>query len=193
MSLIQDSGNPFGEPREKRAAWTEGLEVPAFERGMDYLYWPCCVPSLDTAGVDDGSRHSGRRPRAASCRPCRPYSASLGGPRYLNGRHRMPQEQSALHRAGAGLDHRASLGDVAEGHDVVLHATDGPLRSWGRPALSRSTRPDRSAPHLAPHPITAAEGAPLGLHLRGPEGRPAVPVGAGLQPGPVLARHVYIA
>ena len=45
MSRIQDSGNPFGEPREKRAAWTEGLEVPAFERGMDYLYWPCRVPA----------------------------------------------------------------------------------------------------------------------------------------------------
>ncbi len=47
MSRIQGSGNPFGEPRERRAAWTQGLEVPVFEAGMEYLYWPCCVPAYD--------------------------------------------------------------------------------------------------------------------------------------------------
>ena len=53
VSRIQDSGNPFGESRERRAAWTEGLSVAAFEPGMDYLYWPCCVPAYDAraAGV----------------------------------------------------------------------------------------------------------------------------------------------
>ena len=51
VSRIHSSGNPFGEPREQRAAWTEGLEVPAFESGMDYLYSPCCVPAYDPRAV----------------------------------------------------------------------------------------------------------------------------------------------
>ncbi len=51
VSRIHSSGNPFGEPREQRAAWTEGLEVPSFEAGMDYLYSPCCVPAYDPRAV----------------------------------------------------------------------------------------------------------------------------------------------
>jgi Fe-S oxidoreductase len=51
VSRIHSSGNPFGEPRERRAAWTEGLEVPSFEAGMDYLYSPCCVPAYDPRAV----------------------------------------------------------------------------------------------------------------------------------------------
>jgi len=51
VSRIHSSGNPFGEPREKRAAWAEGLEVPIFEEGTDYLYSPCCVPSYDPRAV----------------------------------------------------------------------------------------------------------------------------------------------
>ncbi len=53
VSRIQGSGNPFGEPRARRTAWTEGLSVPSYEAGMEYLYWPCCVPAYDAraAGV----------------------------------------------------------------------------------------------------------------------------------------------
>jgi len=51
VSRIHSSGNPFGEPREQRAAWTEGLEVPTYESGMDYLYSPCCVPAYDPRAV----------------------------------------------------------------------------------------------------------------------------------------------
>ena len=51
VSRIHSSGNPFGEPRENRAAWTEGAEVPPFETGMDYLYSPCCVPAYDPRAV----------------------------------------------------------------------------------------------------------------------------------------------
>lgn len=52
VSRVHETGNPFGEPRERRAAWTEGLEVPAFEAEMDYLYWPCCVPAYEVRAVN---------------------------------------------------------------------------------------------------------------------------------------------
>jgi Fe-S oxidoreductase len=45
---IHNVGNPLGEPREKRAAWAAELDVPAYERGMEYLYFPCCIPSYDS-------------------------------------------------------------------------------------------------------------------------------------------------
>ncbi len=62
-------GNPFGEDREKRAAWAQGLSVPEFSEEMDILYFPGCylcydprmkrvaratVEILNTAGVDYG-------------------------------------------------------------------------------------------------------------------------------------------
>jgi len=40
-------GNPFGEDREKRAAWSEGLSVKPFTEGMDILYFPGCYLSYD--------------------------------------------------------------------------------------------------------------------------------------------------
>ncbi len=40
-------GNPFGEEREKRGAWAEGLSVRPFEEGMEVLYFPCCYPCYD--------------------------------------------------------------------------------------------------------------------------------------------------
>lgn len=47
ISKIQGTGNPLGEPREKRTQWCEGLDVPVFEPGMDFLYFSCCLPSYD--------------------------------------------------------------------------------------------------------------------------------------------------
>ncbi len=40
-------GNPFGEDRTKRANWTQEIDVPPFEEGIEYLYFPCCYPSYD--------------------------------------------------------------------------------------------------------------------------------------------------
>lgn len=40
-------GNPFGEDREKRAAWAEGLAVKPFAEGMEILYFPCCYLCYD--------------------------------------------------------------------------------------------------------------------------------------------------
>lgn len=44
---IVGQGNPFGEDREKRAAWAQGLNVKTFEEGMELLYFPCCYLSYD--------------------------------------------------------------------------------------------------------------------------------------------------
>ncbi len=40
-------GNPFGEEREKRGDWTEGLAVKPFVEGMEILYFPCCYLCYD--------------------------------------------------------------------------------------------------------------------------------------------------
>ncbi len=44
--LVAD-GNPFGESREKRTAWADGLGVKPFAEGMEILYFPCCYLSYD--------------------------------------------------------------------------------------------------------------------------------------------------
>jgi Fe-S oxidoreductase len=40
-------GNPFGEDREKRAAWAEGLSVQPFTEEMEILYFPGCYLCYD--------------------------------------------------------------------------------------------------------------------------------------------------
>ncbi len=40
-------GNPFGEDREKRAAWAAGLAVRPFVEGMEILYFPGCYLCYD--------------------------------------------------------------------------------------------------------------------------------------------------
>jgi Fe-S oxidoreductase len=40
-------GNPFGEDREKRGAWAEGLSVNSYTEGMEILYFPGCYLSYD--------------------------------------------------------------------------------------------------------------------------------------------------
>jgi Fe-S oxidoreductase len=47
ISKIQATGNPLGEPREKRAEWRESLDVPVFQPVMEFLYFPCCIPAYD--------------------------------------------------------------------------------------------------------------------------------------------------
>lgn len=46
-SNLNAQGNPFGEDREKRTAWADGLGVRPFAEGMDILYFPCCYLSYD--------------------------------------------------------------------------------------------------------------------------------------------------
>jgi Fe-S oxidoreductase len=47
VQKIHNVGNPLGEPRENRPGWAAELGVPMFEAGMEYLYFPCCLPSYD--------------------------------------------------------------------------------------------------------------------------------------------------
>ena len=44
---LRAEGNPFGEERAKRTKWTDGLAVPIFAEGMEFLYSPCCYLSYD--------------------------------------------------------------------------------------------------------------------------------------------------
>lgn len=46
-SKLVNVGNPLGEPREKRAGWAADSGVPVFDRAMDYVYAPCCIPAFD--------------------------------------------------------------------------------------------------------------------------------------------------
>ncbi|MFH1134563.1 MAG: (Fe-S)-binding protein [Pseudomonadota bacterium] len=41
------NGNPWSEPREKRMDWAEGLDVPKFEEGVEYLLYVCCTSCYD--------------------------------------------------------------------------------------------------------------------------------------------------
>lgn len=44
---LMAEGNPLNEPRRKRADWAEGLGVPAFAEGMEFLYFPGCYLCYD--------------------------------------------------------------------------------------------------------------------------------------------------
>jgi Fe-S oxidoreductase len=47
MSGLGSQGNPWGDTRENRLAWTKGLDLKPFEKDMDILYFPCCTPIYD--------------------------------------------------------------------------------------------------------------------------------------------------
>ncbi len=44
---LNSQGNPFGEDRNTRADWAEGLSVKPFTEGMEILYFPGCYLSYD--------------------------------------------------------------------------------------------------------------------------------------------------
>ncbi len=44
---LRAEGNPFGEDRAKRTKWADGLNVPEFTEGMEFLYLPGCYLSYD--------------------------------------------------------------------------------------------------------------------------------------------------
>ncbi len=50
VSRLFNSGNPLGEPAEKRAEWAAGLDIPQFNESLEYCYFPCCIPAYDTRG-----------------------------------------------------------------------------------------------------------------------------------------------
>jgi Fe-S oxidoreductase len=39
--------NPYGEPAERRASWSENLHIPTYADGIGLLYFSCCVPAYD--------------------------------------------------------------------------------------------------------------------------------------------------
>jgi Fe-S oxidoreductase len=47
MKNISATGNPLGESEDNRADWAKGLDVPPFTKGMDILYFSCCIPAYD--------------------------------------------------------------------------------------------------------------------------------------------------
>jgi len=47
LENITKHGNPYGEAREKRGKWAEGLPIKRYEKEMEYLYYVGCVGSYD--------------------------------------------------------------------------------------------------------------------------------------------------
>jgi len=48
MGNLSGEGNPWGNERSKRAAWTKDLGIEAYSSEKhDVLYFPCCVPAYD--------------------------------------------------------------------------------------------------------------------------------------------------
>jgi len=45
---LHANGNPWAGPQEKRAEWQEGLNIPAFTEGTEYLLYVCCTSNYDT-------------------------------------------------------------------------------------------------------------------------------------------------
>jgi Fe-S oxidoreductase len=43
------TGNPMGEPPEKRFGQSEGIHVPVFDHTAEYLMFPCCYTTYDSA------------------------------------------------------------------------------------------------------------------------------------------------
>jgi len=44
---IASTGNPLGEPQEKRADWAKDLGVKTYTKGTEVLYFPCCYQVYD--------------------------------------------------------------------------------------------------------------------------------------------------
>ena len=47
MKNISATGNPIGESEENRADWAKDLDIKHFTKGMDVLYFSCCIPAYD--------------------------------------------------------------------------------------------------------------------------------------------------
>ncbi|UCC17596.1 MAG: (Fe-S)-binding protein [Dehalococcoidales bacterium] len=47
MKNISATGNPLGESEENRTDWAKELDIKPFTKGMDVLYFSCCIPAYD--------------------------------------------------------------------------------------------------------------------------------------------------
>jgi len=47
MKNISATGNPLGESEDNRADWAKNLDIKPFTKGMDVLYFSCCIPAYD--------------------------------------------------------------------------------------------------------------------------------------------------
>jgi Fe-S oxidoreductase len=47
MKNIAATGNPLGETPEKRTDWAKGLDIKAFAKGTELLYFSCCIPAYE--------------------------------------------------------------------------------------------------------------------------------------------------
>lgn len=47
LKNIAATGNPSGEPSEKRGDWAKGLKVNTFTTDKELLYFSCCTPAYD--------------------------------------------------------------------------------------------------------------------------------------------------
>jgi Fe-S oxidoreductase len=47
LKNIAGTGNPLGEPPDKRTDWAKDLPVGSFTKGTEVLYFSCCVPAYD--------------------------------------------------------------------------------------------------------------------------------------------------
>jgi Fe-S oxidoreductase len=47
LKNIAGTGNPLGEPPEKRSDWTKDLGILPFGKDTEVLYFSCCIPAYD--------------------------------------------------------------------------------------------------------------------------------------------------
>jgi Fe-S oxidoreductase len=47
LTNVAGTGNPFGEPPEKRADWTNSPDIKTFTRGTELLFFPGCFPAYE--------------------------------------------------------------------------------------------------------------------------------------------------
>ncbi len=47
LKNIAGTGNPLGEPAERRTDWINDGEIPTFAQDAEVLYFSCCVPAYD--------------------------------------------------------------------------------------------------------------------------------------------------
>jgi Fe-S oxidoreductase len=50
LENVKKYGNPYGEPRETRGKWADGIGIPRYN-GQEFLYYVGCVGSYDTRAV----------------------------------------------------------------------------------------------------------------------------------------------
>ena len=51
LSSLHANGNPWSGARPARTAWQEGLNIPAFGRETEYLFFVCCHSCFDPASI----------------------------------------------------------------------------------------------------------------------------------------------